>query len=221
MVSYLLRTGARHLAELLETDPPCASALLVPEEDWKDAPRDGARSYPYGLPYFTRSTNPPTLVMPQELSRAFGPPTEALLPLTYWHELAHAFLLQREVVRTPAWFAELLPQAISAAIAREEGLPLEEHLESIDPDPGFTIRGFGGRASAEDQMAFQNLLLLFGEAAVRRFGEGFLGRLAHALWDEQDMVDEERADELLADALGPGGRSWLSSRPEYQDIGEA
>jgi hypothetical protein len=129
--------------------------------------------------------------------------------------------LQREVVRTPAWFAELLPQAISAAIAREEKLPLEEHLERIDPDPGFTIRGFGGRASAEDQMAFQNLLLLFGEAAVRRFGEGFLGRLAHALWDEQDMVDEERADELLADALGPGGRSWLSSRPEYQDIGEA
>jgi hypothetical protein len=34
---------------------------------------------------------------------------------------------------------------------------------------------------------------------------------------QHDIVDEERAEELLADALGPGGREWLASRPEFQE----
>ena len=64
-------------------------------------------------------------------------------------------------------------------------------------------------------MAFQNLLLALGAAAVDEFGEGFLGRLAHALWSERDVVDEEWGEELLAGSLGPGGREWLKSRPEF------
>jgi hypothetical protein len=39
--------------------------------------------------------------------------------------------------------------------------------------------------------------------------------LARALWAEEDVVDERRAEELLAVALGPGGREWLASRPEF------
>jgi hypothetical protein len=214
-VSRLLEAGTRHLSLLLETDPPEAGALLVSEEDWREAPREGERPYPYGLPYFTRSSSPPALVLPETLSAVFGPRTDALLPLTLWHELAHAFLLQREVVRTPVWFAEFLPQALSAAVARDEELPLAEHLMSIDREPGYTVRTFGGRASAKDQMAFQNLLLLLGDAAVREFGEGFLGRLVHALRDEREVVDEGRAEELLANALGPDGWSWLVSRSEF------
>lgn len=64
-------------------------------------------------------------------------------------------------------------------------------------------------------MVFQNLLLLLGAAAVEEFGDGFLKRLVHALWEETDIVNEERAEELLADALGSGGREWLASRPEF------
>jgi hypothetical protein len=64
-------------------------------------------------------------------------------------------------------------------------------------------------------MAFQNLLLALGDAAVEEFGEGFLRALAHALWEETDVVGEERAQALLADSLGPGGREWLASRPEF------
>jgi hypothetical protein len=64
-------------------------------------------------------------------------------------------------------------------------------------------------------MAFQNLLLVLGAAAVEEFGDEFLKRLVHALWEEKDIVNEERAEELLADALGAGGRSWLRSRPEF------
>lgn len=40
-------------------------------------------------------------------------------------------------------------------------------------------------------------------------------RLVHALWEETDVVDEERAEELLANSLGPGGRAWLALRPEF------
>jgi hypothetical protein len=64
-------------------------------------------------------------------------------------------------------------------------------------------------------MAFQNLLLALGAAALERFGEGFFRALAHALWNERDVIGEDKAEELLAESLGPGGREWLLSRPEF------
>jgi hypothetical protein len=210
-----LAEGYAALSGMLSIEPPGISALLVADEDWRDAPRDNAPPYPPGLPYFTRSTALPSLVLPEGLSPVFRPRTSATLPLAVWHELAHAFLLSRELVRTPAWLGELVPQAASAAIARRSGLPLGEHLSRIDDEPGFTVRGFRGPAGAEDQMSFQNLLLLLGVAALEQFGEDYLRRIFHALWEENEIVDEERAQGLLADALGPGGPEWLASRPEF------
>lgn len=212
--SYLAQ-GYAALAEILSIEPPAIITLLVADEDWREAPRENARPYPPVLPYFTRSVEPPALVLPEGLSPVFRPVTSATLPLTVWHELAHAFLLGREVVRTPAWLGEFVPQAASAAVARRANLPLEEHLSRIDREPGFTVRGFGGPAGAWEQMSFQNLLLVLGAAALAEFGEGFLRRIFHTLWEEDDVVDEERAEELLGDALGPGGRAWLASRPEF------
>ncbi len=211
----LLERGTAVLSGILDVETPELQAFVVAEEDWDEAPRESERAYPPGLPYFTRSIRPPTLVLPVTLSPVFRPHTEATCPLVIWHELAHAFLLQGEVVRTPAWLAELVPQAASAAVARRAGLPLAEHLRRIDREPGFTIRGFSGHADTETQMAFQNLLLLLGADAVEEFGKESLGRLVRALWGETEVVDEERAGELLAGSVGPGGREWLLSRPEF------
>jgi hypothetical protein len=212
----LLETGARALSGTLGVEPPGLEAVLISDEDWDEAPRTDTRAYPPGLPYFTRSVQPPTLVLPATLSPIFRPRTEATYPLVVWHELAHAFLLRSAVVvRTPAWLRELVPQAASAAVARRAGLPLDRHLGRIDREPGFTIRGLKGHADADRQMAFQNLLLLLGAAAVEEFGDGFLKRLVRALSEEKDAVNEKRAEELLADALGPRGRAWLQSRPEF------
>jgi hypothetical protein len=216
-LSCYLAQGYGTLGRILSVEPPEIVACLVAGEDWNYAPRDNARPYPPGLPYFTRSIDPPALVLPEELSTVFRPRTAATLPLTVWHELAHAFLLVREVVRTPAWFGEFVPQAASAAVARRVGLPLGEHLSRIEREPGFTVRTLSGPAGAGDQMSFQNLLLLLGAAALEEFGEDFLRRIFHALWEEDEIVDEERAEELLAEALGPGGREWLVSRPEFQE----
>src|SRR5215207_5758206 len=152
----LLEAGNLSISAVLEVEPPELEALLVAESDWEDAPRENAHPYPPGLPYFTRSVRPPALVLPETLSPAFRPRTAATGALVVWHELAHAFLLREPVVRTPPWLRELVPQAVSTAIARRTGLPLAEHLERIDHEPGFTVRGFGGRADAEEQMAFQN-----------------------------------------------------------------
>lgn len=211
---YLTRgTGA--LAEILAVEPPDLTAFLVADGDWSAAPRDSARSYPSGLPYFTRSTRPPALVLPETLSPAFQPRTEATLPLTVWHELTHAFLLQRGIVRTPAWLREFVPQAAASAVARRTGLPLEKHLARIGREPGFTVRDFDGPASAGDQMSFQNILLRLGAAALEEFGEDFLKRVSHALREEDEIVDQQRAEELLAGALGSGGRRWLEARPEF------
>jgi hypothetical protein len=211
----LLEDGAASLSEILDVETPVLEALLVADVNWDRAPRENERSYPPGLPYFTRAATPPTLVLPETLSAAFRPRTNATGTLIVWHELAHAFLLGEPVPRTPAWLREYLPQALSAAAARRTGLPLEEHLQEIDRDPGFTVRSFGGRADAEDQMSFQNLLLVLGAAALEEFGEDFLRALARALWEETDIVREERAEELLAGSLGPGGRRWLASRAEF------
>jgi hypothetical protein len=213
---YLMQ-GYRTLGRILSVESPGIVAYLVADEDWNDAPRDNARPYPTGLSYFTRSVEPPALVLPEELSTVFRPRTAATLPLTVWHELAHAFLLGREVVRTPAWLREFVPQAASAAVARRAALPLQEHLSRIEREPEFAVRGFRGPAGAGDQMSFQNLLLLLGAAALEEFGEDFLRRIFYALWEEGEIVDEERAEELLEDALGPGGREWLVSRPEFQE----
>jgi hypothetical protein len=210
-----LGEGYRALSGMLRVEPPGVWALLVADEDWKDAPRENAGPYPPGLPYFTRSVEPPVLVLPDVLSSVFEPGTDATLPLTFWHELAHAFLLSREVVRTPAWLREFVPQASSAAIARRAHLSLDDHLAQVDRKPGFTVRNFRGPAGARDQMSFQNLLLLLASAALEEFGEGFLRRLYYGLWEEDEIVEEERAEELLAGALGPGGREWLASRPEF------
>jgi len=211
----LLEAGADALSDLLGGPTPRLEVLLAADEDWGLAPRENERPYPPGLPYFTRAATPPAVVLPETLSPAFRPRTPATGALVIWHELAHAYLLREPVPRAPAWLRELVPQAFSAAAARRAGLPLERHLEEIDRHPGFTVRSFGGRADADGQMAFQNLLLALGAAAVEEFGEGFLGTLAHALWTEEDIVGEERAEELLADSLGPGGREWLVSRPEF------
>ena len=217
----LLESGNLSISEILGVAPPELEALLVADRDWEDAPRDNAHPYPLGLPYFTRTVRPPALVLPETLSPTFRPRTSATGALVVWHELAHAFLLREPLVRTPSWLREFVPQALSAAVAKRTGLPLEEHLAQIERDPGPTIRGYGGRPDAERQMAFQNLLLLLGAAAVEEFGYGFLGTLAHALREQKEVVGEGRAEELLADALGPGGRAWLGSRPEFQEeVGE-
>ena len=210
-----LETGVRALSEILAEEPPALRAFLVADADWKEAPRESERPYPPGLPYFTRATSPPALVLPETLSPAIRPRTEATYPLAVWHELAHAFLLKREIVRTPAWLRELVPQALSAAVAKRSGLPLEDHLSRVDREPGFTVRSLHGHADAATQMAFQNLLLRLGTAVLEEFGESFVYRLVRALREETDVVNEERAERLFAEALGPGGPRWLSSRPEF------
>jgi len=211
----VLEAGASTFSEILGVKTPDLEALLVADEDWERAPRENERPYPPGLPYFTRAATPPTLVLPETFSPAFEPRTSATGALVLWHELAHAFLLREPVPRTPAWLRELVPQALTAAAARRTALPLEEHLRRVDRNPGFTARGFAGRADAEGQMAFQNLLLALGDATLEEFGEGFLRKLAHALWEETDVVDEERAEALLAGSLGPGGGEWLASKAEF------
>jgi hypothetical protein len=214
-IGEYLQEGYRALSRVLSAGTPEIAAVLVADEDWRDAPRDNALPYPPGLPYFTRSVEPPLLVLPESLSPVFGPKTGAMLPLIVWHELAHAFLLSREVVRTPVWLGEFVPQAASVAIARRAGLPLGAHLSRIEREPGFTVRSFRGPGGPEDQMSFQNLLLVLAEAALDAFGEALLERLFYGLWEQDEIVDEERAEELLAEALGPGGREWLASRPEF------
>lgn len=216
-VRDLLEAGASALSEILAVEPPELEALLVADEDRKDAPRENEIPYPPGLPYFTRAARPPALVLPETLSPAFRPRTDATGALVVWHELAHAFLLREPVPRAPAWLRELIPQTLSAAVARRAGLPLDEHLEEVEGSPNLTVRGFGEqRSDATAQMAFQNVLLALGAAALERFEEGFLRTLAHALWSERDVICGDRAEELLADSLGPGGWGWLLSRPEFR-----
>lgn len=212
----ILQTGSRELSSVLGAEPPALQALLVADEDWREAPR-AALPYPPGLPYFTRSTLPPTLVLPERLSPAFEPQAEATLSLTVWHELAHAFLLREELVRTPPWLREFVPQAAAAAIARRTGRPLEEYFSQAGLDTDLDVRTFGGPADSKRQMEFQNALLALGNAALEEFGEQFLGRLVRALWDEGNIVNGRRAEELLVGALGDGGREWLATRPEFRE----
>lgn len=214
-LSRLLEEGSRILSETLDEEPPGLEAALVASADWESAPRENSRPYPLGLPYFTRSTRPPTLVLPAELSGGIQPCTPATFPLAVWHELAHAFLLKNKLVRAPVWLSELAPQAASVVIARRTGAPLEEHVSKIGRKPGLKIREFREGADAGTQMAFQNLLLALAAEAVSEFGEGFAGRLVRALRAEKEVIGKGRAETLFAESLGPRGREWLSKRSEF------
>jgi len=211
----LLDTGAETFSEILDVGTPDLSVLLVADEDRAAAPREGQRPYPPGLPYLTRATDPPALVLPETLSGVFEPRTLATWPLVVWHELAHAFLLQKPVPRTPAWMREFVPQTLAAAVARRNGI-LARHLEAVETSPALEIREFGRPADAKQQMVFQNALLGLGSAALEEFGEDFLKRLVHALWTQTEVVGEGRAERLLADALGADGKRWLEGRLELQ-----
>lgn len=208
-----LEKGLEALPEILGLPAPGLEALVVADEDWNEAPRDSPRPYPQGLPYLTRAARTRTLVLPASLSAAIRPRTGVTLPLVVSHELAHAFLAGAVAARTPPWLRELPPQAASAAVVREERLPLSDHLADVT-SPGFTIRGFRTPAGAGEQMAFQNLLLKLGAAALEDFGGGFIRRLVDSLRHE-DLVDEARAEELLTEALGDGGAGWLATREEF------
>ncbi|MGB3682163.1 MAG: hypothetical protein WA990_06710 [Rubrobacteraceae bacterium] len=213
----ILQAGSRELSSALNVEPPVLQALLIADRDWREAPRDNERPYPPGLPYFTRSALPPALVLPERLSPAFEPRTDATLPLTVWHELAHAFLLQKGMVRVPAWLGEFVPQTAAAMLAHKIGVSLDEHLSRAKLGPDLDVRAFGGPLDAGRQMEYQNALLALGNAAIGEFGEEFPGKLVWKLWDEEDIVNERRAEELLTDALGDGGREWLAKRPEFRE----
>jgi hypothetical protein len=208
-----LESGFATLPGVLGLPKPELEALVVTDDDWHEAPRDSSRPYPRGLPYFTRASNPPALVIPAALSGAITPRTPATLPLVVNHELAHAFLAGDMPSRIPAWLRELPPQTASAIVARHEGVPLDAHLAEMGSPP-FTIRSFRTPASAEDQMSFQNLLLRLGAAALEEFGEGFTRRLIFSLRHEEE-ADGARAEALLEGALGEGGREWLRAREEF------
>lgn len=214
-VQHRLEFGAWELSEILDTRPPRLQALIIMKRDRDRAPREREAVYPSGLPYYTGVTNPPTLVLPDILSPVIQPRTEVTGSLIMWHELAHAFLAQEDLQRMPLWLKELTAQSSAAAIARRSGASLDEHLQLIDYRPGFTIRTFKGRASAKEQMQFQNLLLLLGSAALDKFGDEYLQGLVEALRSAPGAVSEERAVQLLAEALDTGGEAWLKSRPEF------
>lgn len=64
-------------------------------------------------------------------------------------------------------------------------------------------------------MSFQNLLLGLGATMLGEFGRGFWGGLVGLLRREPEPVDGRRAERLLAEALGEGGREWLEAREEF------
>jgi hypothetical protein len=68
-MQYLLEAGAGALSEVLDVEPPELEACLLADEDWDEAPRESARAYSLGLPYFTRSVHPPAL---KSMKRAPG-----------------------------------------------------------------------------------------------------------------------------------------------------
>ena len=181
----MLAAGSAALSEILGVEPPELEALLVADADWNRAPRENERPYPPGLPYFTRAASPRPGAARDALPH-LPASHRRYVPLCSGTSWRTPFCSREPLPRTPAWLRELVPQALSAAVARRTGLPLERHLEKIDRKPGFTARSFGGRADAGAQMAFQNLLLALGDAAVEEFGEGFLeSALARALGRER------------------------------------
>src|SRR3712207_6601770 len=187
----LLEKGTCSLSEILGVEPPELEALLVADGDWEEAPRDNARPYPLGLPYFTRAVRPPALVLPETLSPAFQPRTAATGALVVWHELAHASLLRNRWCEPPPGSGSSSPtgplgcgreaygpaarRALDADRARPwsygPGLLLGGCREADGlPEPLAPARGGGGREVREHGVQ---------EEAGRTLRCGFFARCTH------------------------------------------
>lgn len=214
------------LMQLLGQPMPEIQILLVVPPHWDVAPQDEPGEQNPLLPYWTNATEPPSIVIPQELDPIIGLPTLEKRAFLLYHELAHAFL---EVDPRPwpeeaplwadEWQLQFAALWLSQQIDDQRGIVdkdlHEKYAEIFEPEADgktpMTIRGFDWYedTSPDDYLCFELLLEQFAADLLANYNPEILPRFLTLYRKDHGTLFSDDVTEMLATASGPGRTDWL------------
>jgi hypothetical protein len=219
------------LGQLLDLPLPDMQVLVVAVADWASAPledEDESESPQNLLPYWTNATEPPSLVMPEQMDEIIGDSTAEKRSLLLYHEIAHAFLEHDSrpwPAESPLWAEEWPLQFAAFWLFQQIHGPNEQitadlhqqFAEIFEPEADgktpVTVRGFDWYedTTPEDYLEFVLLLEKLAIDLLAQYDAVILPHfLAHYRQDKPVLLSDE-VTQMLAEVLGPGGEEWLEN----------
>jgi hypothetical protein len=216
------------LGGLLDLSRPALTILVVAADDWKEVPREDeeeAEPPTTMLPYWTDTTEPPTLVVPLEMDEIMGEASSEKRSLLLYHELAHAFLEYDPRPwpdDSPLW-ADEWPLQFAAFWLFQQLHGQMEHITadlheqfaaSFEPEADgktpVTVRGFDWYedTTPEDYLEFVLLLENFAIDLLTHYDAQILPRFLKLYRNETPLLSDD-VTRMLATVLGEGGEEWL------------
>lgn len=220
--------ASKLLGTLLNLSRPELAILVAAASDWKDVPsEDEEEAEPPAtmLPYWTDTTDPPTLVIPLEMDEIMGEASPEKLSLLLYHELAHAFLEHDPRPwpdDSPLW-ADEWPLQFAAFWLFQQLHGQMEHITtdlheqfaaSFEPEADgktpVTVRGFDWYedTTPEDYLEFVLLLENFAIDLLAHYDAQILPRFLDLYRNETPLLSED-VTKMLATVLGENGEEWL------------
>jgi hypothetical protein len=233
--SWVLQTidqANRLLGMLLNRPAPEMEILLIASKDWENRPPEmpeeqveleGSGNL---LPYWTDSTQPPSLIIPVELDPIIGEPAQQKLAFLLYHEIARAFLENDPRPwpdEYPLWADEWQLQFAALWLAQEingqQGIVTrdlhQKYAEIFEPEEDgktpVTVRGFDWYedTAPEDYLCFDLLLEQFAADLLARSGPELLPHFLTLYRKDHHALLSDDVTEMLGSVLGPGGVEWL------------
>ncbi|HVU67841.1 MAG TPA: hypothetical protein VHD63_11950 [Ktedonobacteraceae bacterium] len=215
------------LSKLLKLSGLELEILLVAADDWRHVPLEDDEEEPpeLMLPYWTSTTDPPSLVVPVQMDEVLGEATSEKRALLLYHELSHAFLEHDPRPwpdESPLWADEWQLQFLAFWLFQQihgqseyitKDLQ-EQFAASFEPEADgktpVTVRGFDWYedTAPEDYLEFVLLLEKFVTDLLARYDAKILLRFLDAYRHDTPLLSED-VTKMLGKALGKGGEAWL------------
>jgi hypothetical protein len=231
-VLQTLEQASKLLAKLLSRPAPEMEILLVATKDWESRPQEMPEEQAelegsgYLLPYWTDSTQPPSLVIPTELDPIIGEPAQQKLAFLLFHEITRAFLENDPRPwpdEYPLWADEWQLQFAALWLAQQinsqQGIVTrdlhQKYAEIFEPEEDgktpVTVRGFDWYedTSPEDYLCFDLLLEQFAADLLARSGPEVLPHFLTLYRKNHRVLLSDDVTEMLGSVLGLGGVEWL------------
>lgn len=222
--------ASKLLGQLLNLPLPELEILLVAATDWEAVPAedvDEVEPPATMLPYWTDTTEPPTLVVPEQMDEIMGEASPEKRSLLLYHELAHAFLEHDPrpwPADSPLWadewplqfaafwlFSQLQGQIeqITADLHQQFAASFEPEADGKTP---VTVRGFDWYEDTppEDYLEFALLLENFATDLLAHYDATILPRFLERYRHEVPLLSDD-VTRMLGEVLGEGGEEWLEA----------
>ena len=216
------------LGQLLGLSMPALEVLVVASSDWQQVPtedEDEAEPPTTMLPYWTDTTETPTLVVPEQMDEIMGEASPEKRSLLLYHELAHAFLEHDPrpwPADSPLWADEWPLQFAAFWLFQQIHGQIEHITEDLhqqfaaifepeaDGKTPVTVRGFDWYedTTPEDYLEFALLLENFATDLLARYDPTILPRFLDRYRHETPLLSDD-VTKMLANVLGEDGEEWL------------